>query len=255
MTTVFTRVEAGVGVITISRPEALNAIDQSTMDALLSATATFDSDPEIGAIVVTGEERAFVAGADIRQMAAKSFGQMLEDDIEAKWHRFASTRKPMIAAVNGYALGGGCEIALMCDIIIASEKARFGLPEIKLGVIPGWGGTQRLTRAVGKARAMELVLTGRVIDANEGERIGLVSRVVAHDALMVEALAMGTAIAAFSREAVLLAKQAINRAFEVGLAEGVHFERQAFYSLFATENQKEGMNAFLAKRAPSFKNR
>lgn len=254
MNAVQTSTEGGVGIITINRPKSLNAVNREVMDGLLAAAALLDQTEAIGCIIVTGAgEKAFIAGADIPEMADQSFADMFLADVQAGWERFAATRKPMIAAVNGFALGGGCEIALMCDIVLASEQARFGLPEIKLGVIPGWGGTQRLTRAVGKARAMELILTGRMIDAAEAERIGLVSRVVAHEKLLDEALAMAALIAGFGRPSVLTAKQAVNRAFETTLNEGVQYERRAFYSLFATEDQKEGMSAFMEKRPPAFR--
>jgi enoyl-CoA hydratase len=251
-----TAVDGGVGTVTINRPKSLNAINYDVMERLLSAVEAFDKDDAVGCIVVTGAgDKAFVAGADIPEMADKSFVDMYLADRQAGWQRFAATRKPMVAAVNGFALGGGCEIALMCDIVLASDKARFGLPEIKLGVIPGWGGTQRLTRAVGKAKAMELILTGRMIDALEAERIGLVSRVVPHDSLLGEAKSTAVAIAGLGKLAVLTAKEAINRSFETTLNEGVHYERRAFYSLFATEDQKEGMEAFMGKRPARFKNK
>jgi enoyl-CoA hydratase len=256
MSEVETSVDSGVGIITVNRPEALNAINHAVMEQLIGAAAAFDADDGIGCILITGAgEKAFVAGADIKEMADKSYMDMFLADIQAGWERFAATRTPMIAAVNGFALGGGCEIAMMCDFIIASEQAKFGQPEIKLGVIPGWGGTQRLTRAVGKAKAMELILTGRMMDAAEAESAGLVARVVPHEKLMAEALEAAKAIASFSRPSVLIAKEAVNRAFEATLAEGLMFERRVFYSLFATEDQKEGMQAFAEKRAAQFKNR
>jgi enoyl-CoA hydratase len=246
----------GVGIITVNRPDALNAVDQEVMDELLAAAADFDADDAIGCILITGAgDKAFIAGADIKEMSDKSYMDMFLADRQAAWERFAATRKPMVAAVNGYALGGGCEVAMMCDIIIASDKAKFGQPEIKLGVIPGWGGTQRLAYAVGKAKAMDLILTGRMMDAEEAERSGLVARVVPHDKLRTEALNAAKAIAGFGRPSVLAAKDAVNRAFEAPLAEGVRFERRLFYSLFATEDQKEGMDAFVNKREPNFKNR
>ncbi len=256
MAVVETKIEEGVGVITINRPEALNAINSDVMEGLLQAVAAFDADDAIGCIVLTGAgDKAFVAGADIKEMASKSYMEMYLDDRQSGWEVFANTRKPMVAAVNGFALGGGCEIAMMCDFIIASDKAKFGQPEIKLGVIPGWGGTQRLAKAVGKAKAMDLILTGRMMDAAEAERAGLVARTVQHEKLMDEAMAAAKAIAGFGRPSVMLAKEAVNRAFETTLAEGIHFERRAFYSLFATDDQKEGMAAFAEKRAPEFKNR
>ena len=255
MALVETKTEDGVGVITINRPDALNAVNSEVMDGLLSAAAKFDADPAIGCILITGEGKAFIAGADIKEMQEKSYMDMFMADKQAGWEAFAATRTPMIAAVNGFALGGGCEIAMMCDIIIASDKAKFGQPEIKLGVIPGWGGSQRLTKAVGKAKAMDLILTGRMMDAEEAERSGLVARVVAHDDLMKEAMEAAKAIAGFGSPSVLIAKEAVNRAFETTLNEGLRFERRVFYSLFATEDQKEGMRAFGEKRAPEFKNK
>jgi len=244
-----------VGIVTISRPQALNAVNHEVMHGLIEAVAAFDADPDIGAIVVTGEGKAFVAGADIKEMSEKSYIDMFMSDVQSGWERFASTRTPMIAAVNGFALGGGCEIAMICDIVIASEAAKFGQPEIKLGVIPGWGGTQRLTRAVGKAKAMDLILTGRMMDATEAERAGLVARVVPADRLMDEAIAAAETIASFSKPSTLIAKEAVNRAFETTLAEGIRFERRVFYSLFATDDQKEGMKAFVEKRKPDFRHR
>ena len=255
MALVETKTEDGVGVITVNRPDALNAVNSEVMDGLLSAAAKFDADPAIGCILITGEGKAFIAGADIKEMQEKSYMDMFMADKQAGWEAFAATRTPMIAAVNGFALGGGCEIAMMCDIIIASDKAKFGQPEIKLGVIPGWGGSQRLTKAVGKAKAMDLILTGRMMDAEEAERSGLVARVVAHDDLMKEAMEAAKAIAGFGSPSVLIAKEAVNRAFETTLNEGLRFERRVFYSLFATEDQKEGMRAFGEKRAPEFKNK
>jgi enoyl-CoA hydratase len=256
MSEVETSVDEGVGIITINRPGALNAINHNVMTGLIEAAAVFDADETIGCILITGAgDKAFVAGADIKEMADKSYMDMFLADIQAGWERFAATRTPMIAAVNGFALGGGCEIAMMCDIVIASDKAKFGQPEIKLGVMPGWGGTQRLTKAVGKAKAMDLILTGRMMDAAEAESAGLVARVVPHDDLMSEAFAAARAVASFGRPSVVMAKEAVNRAFETTLAEGLLFERRVFYSLFATEDQKEGMAAFSEKRKPQFKDR
>ena len=256
MGTIETRTEDGVGVVTFNRPEALNAVNHAVMDELLAAVKGFDEDPEVGCIVLTGAgEKAFVAGADIKEMSEKSYMDMYMADRQSGWETFAATRTPMIAAVNGFALGGGCEIAMMCDVIIASTNAKFGQPEIKLGVIPGWGGTQRLAHAVGKAKAMDLILTGRMMDVEEAERAGLVSRIVAPEQLMAEAMSAAKAIAAFGRPSVLLAKESVNRAFDTPLDQGVRFERKAFYSLFATEDQKEGMSAFLEKRKAAFKNR
>jgi len=256
MSEVETSVDEGVGIITINRPSALNAINHEVMRDLIEAAANFDADDKVGCILITGAgDKAFIAGADIKEMADKSYMDMFMADIQAGWERFAATRKPMVAAVNGFALGGGCEIAMMCDIVIASDKAKFGQPEIKLGVMPGWGGTQRLVKAVGKAKAMDLILTGRMMDAAEAESAGLVARVVSHDKLMGEALAAAKAVASFGRPSVLMAKEAVNRAFETTLSEGLMFERRVFYSMFATEDQKEGMDAFVNKRSPSFKNR
>jgi enoyl-CoA hydratase len=252
---ILTEKRGRVGIITINRPDALNAVNHAVMHGLIEAAEKFDSDDGIGAIVITGAGKAFVAGADIKEMADKSYLDMFMSDVQSGWERFAATRTPMIAAVNGFALGGGCEIAMMCDIIIASDAAKFGQPEIKLGVIPGWGGTQRLTNAVGKAKAMDLILTGRMMDAAEAERAGLVARVVPADKLMDEAIAAAEAIATYSKPSTIIAKEAVNRAFETSLAEGVRFERRVFYSLFATEDQTEGMKAFSEKRKAEFKHR
>ena len=245
-----------VGLITLNRPQALNALCDALIRELGAALDGFEADAAIGAVVVTGSEKAFAAGADIKEMAGKTFVECyLEDFITDGWERITTCRKPIIAAVAGFALGGGCEVAMMCDTIIAAESAKFGQPEITLAIIPGSGGTQRLTRAVGKAKAMEMVLSGRMIDAVEAERCGLVSRVVANDKLLEEALKLGDKIAAQSRPAVLAAKEAVNRAFESSLAEGVRFERRLFHALFSTEDQKEGMAAFVEKRKPQFKHR
>jgi enoyl-CoA hydratase len=245
-----------VGILTVCRPEALNAVNGDVREGLAAAGGELEADPAIGCIVLTGAgDKAFIAGADIKEMSDKSYMDMFLSDAISVLDRFAALRIPVIAAVNGFALGGGCEIAMMCDIVIASDRARFGQPEIRLGVIPGWGGTQRLVRAVGKAKAMDLILTGRMMDAAEAERCGLVARVVPHEKLMEDALATAQTIAGYSRPAVLLAKEAANRAFESSLAEGIRFERRVFYSLFATEDQKEGMAAFMAKRKPEFRNR
>ncbi len=248
------RVEAEqVGVITLHRPKALNALNAPLMDELGQALKAFDADESIGCIVITGSEKAFAAGADIAAMAKFEFSQVYKDDfITRNWEVIRSVRKPVIAAVSGFALGGGCELAMMCDIIIAADNARFGQPEIKIGIIPGAGGTQRLPRAVGKAKAMDLVLTGRMMDAQEAERAGLVSRVVAQDKLMDEVLGAALTICGYGRLSVMAAKESVNRAFESGLSDGVMFERRLFHALFATVDQKEGMDAFVNKRAANF---
>jgi enoyl-CoA hydratase len=245
-----------VGLISLNRPKALNALNDALMNELGEALAAFDADEAIGAIVITGSDKAFAAGADIAAMKDLGYRDVyMGEYITRNWERMKSVRKPVIAAVAGYALGGGCELAMMCDIIFAAEGARFGQPEIKLGIIPGAGGTQRLPRAVGKAKAMDLVLTGRMMDAAEAERAGLVSRVVPAERLMDEALAAAARIAEFSLPSVMMAKESINRAYEAPLAEGILFERRAFHALFATEDQKEGMAAFVEKRKPSFKHK
>ncbi|MBX6426295.1 MAG: enoyl-CoA hydratase [Variibacter sp.] len=244
-----------VGLIRLNRPEALNALNSALMAELNEAVTAFDSDPAIGCLVITGSDKAFAAGADIKEMAEKSYIDAYLGDFAANWDAIARARKPVIAAVAGFALGGGCEIAMMCDMIIAADNAKFGQPEIKLGVIPGIGGTQRLTRAVGKAKAMDLCLTGRMMDAAEAERSGLVARVVPLAELMTEAMKAAETIAAMSLPAVIAAKESVNRAFETTLSEGIRFERRAFHPLFATEDQKEGMAAFIEKRPPRFKNR
>ena len=249
------RTEAGkVGIVTLNRPKALNALNDALMTELGDALKVFDADPAIGCIIVTGSERAFAAGADIGAMASYSFTDVYKGDyITRNWETIRSVRKPVIAAVSGFALGGGCELAMMCDFIIAADNARFGQPEIKLGVIPGAGGTQRLPRAVGKSKAMDMALTGRMMDAAEAERSGLVSRVVPYDKLMDEALGAALVIADFSQVAVMAAKESVNRAFESGLSDGVMFERRLFHALFATADQKEGMDAFVNKRKAAFK--
>ena len=244
------------GLITLNRPKQLNALNDALMDQLGAALTAFDADEGIGCIVITGSEKAFAAGADISAMAKKTYADALaENFITRNWETIRRVRKPVIAAVSGFALGGGCELAMMCDFIIAADSAKFGQPEIKIGIIPGAGGTQRLPRAVGKAKAMDLVLTGRMMDAAEAERAGLVSRVVPAAQLMAEVLAAAEAINALSGPAVALAKACVNRAFESGLDDGVDYERRVFHSLFATADQKEGMDAFLAKRAPQFTQR
>jgi enoyl-CoA hydratase len=245
-----------VGLVTLNRPKQLNALNDALMNELGQALRAFDGDEAIGAIVITGGDKAFAAGADVGAMKDWSYMDVYKTDfITRNWEAVRSVRKPVIAAVAGFALGGGCELAMMCDIVIAAENARFGQPEIKLGIIPGAGGTQRLPRAIGKAKAMDLILTGRMMDAQEAERAGLVSRIVAPDKLLEEALAAATAIGEYSLPAVMLAKESVNRAYESALAEGVLFERRVFHSLFATEDQKEGMRGFVEKRKPHFKHR
>ncbi len=245
-----------VGIVTLHRPKQLNALNDQLMDELGAALRTFDADPAIGCMIVTGSERAFAAGADIGAMASYSFADVYRNNfIGRNWEQILAIRKPVIAAVSGFALGGGCELAMMCDFIIAAENARFGQPEIKLGIIPGAGGTQRLPRAVGKSKAMDMVLTGRMMDAHEAERSGLVSRVVPLERLMEEALAAALAVCGYSQIATAAAKEAVNQAFAGSLAEGVLFERKLFHALFATEDQKEGMDAFVAKRPANFKHR
>jgi len=244
-----------VGIIHLNRPQALNALNAKLKAELAAALDSFEADANIACIVITGSDKAFAAGADIKEMADKSFIDVYMGNFAGNWDRTAHARKPIIAAVAGYALGGGCELAMQCDLIIAADNAKFGQPEIKLGVIPGIGGTQRLTRAVGKSKAMDLILTGRMMDAAEAERSGLVARVVPAAQLMEETMKVAEAIASMSLPSVLAAKEAINRAFETSLAEGVKFERRVFHSLFATEDQKEGMAAFVEKRPPKFKNK
>lgn len=244
------------GVITLNRPKQLNALNDALMDELGAALKAYDADDGIGCVIITGSDKAFAAGADIAAMARKEFVDVLRQDfITRNWESIRSVRKPVIAAVAGFALGGGCELAMMCDLIIAAETARFGQPEIKLGIIPGAGGTQRLPRAVGKAKAMDLVLTARLMDAAEAERSGLVSRVVPADRLLQEAYEAAAAICSLSLPSLLMAKESVNRAFESTLAEGIASERRLFHSLFATEDQKEGMTAFLEKRKADFKHR
>jgi enoyl-CoA hydratase len=253
--TIIVETRGRVGVIRLNRPQALNALNVALKNELLAAAEAFDADANIGCILITGSDKAFAAGADIKEMADKSYIDIFNADYAADYERLARVRKPLIAAVAGFALGGGCELAMMCDLIIAADTARFGQPEIKLGVIPGIGGTQRLTRAVGKAKAMDLILTGRMMDAAEAERSGLVARVVPAASLQEEAMKAAETIAAMSLPSVLVAKEAVNRAFETTLAEGVRFERRVFHALFATEDQKEGMAAFVAKRPAKFRNR
>jgi enoyl-CoA hydratase len=247
--------EGRVALIRLNRPEVLNALNGALAAELAAAALELESDRDIGAMVITGSERAFAAGADIAEMAGKTAAEMIETDIFAVWDRFAATRIPKIAAVNGFALGGGCELMMMCDFAIAGEGAKFGQPEVKLGVIAGMGGTQRLTRFVGKSKSMEMHLTGRFMDAAEAERSGLVSRVVPAAKLIPEAIATARKIAEKSQLAVIAAKESVNRAYETTLAEGLLFERRNFQALFATEDQKEGMLAFLEKREPQFRDR
>ena len=244
-----------VGLIRLNRPKALNALNAATVGEICAALDAFEADDSIGAIVLTGNERAFAAGADIKEMQSLDFATLFGADRFANLDRVARTRKPLIAAVAGYALGGGCELAMMCDFIIAADTAKFGQPEITLGVMPAWGGTQRLTRSIGKAKAMDLCLTGRMMDAAEAERAGLVARIVAADKMLEEALNAAKIIAAQGRLAVMANKEAVNAAFEQPLGEALKFERRLFYGLFATKDQKEGMAAFIEKRPPKFENR
>ncbi len=253
--TIIKEVKGRVALLTLNRPEALNALNSQIISELNHALDEIERNPDIGCVVLTGSSKAFAAGADIKEMAQLEFPQIYLDDLFSESDRIAARRKPIVAAVAGFALGGGCELALMCDFILAADNARFGQPEIKLGVLPGMGGTQRLTRAVGKAKAMEMCLTGRMIDAVEAERAGLVSRIVPLDQLLDEALKVATAIAGKSLPAVMMVKESVNRAFEVSLSEGVRFERRMFHSAFASEDQKEGMAAFIEKREPVFRHR
>lgn len=244
-----------IALVTINRPESLNALNQEVMDEVADVFGRIDRNKDIAVTVLTGEGRAFAAGADIKEMQPQSFSDMYVEDFFGLWDRFAACRKPVIAAVNGFALGGGCELAMMCDMIIASEKAKFGQPEIKLGVTPGMGGSIRLTKAVGKAKAMDMVLTGRMIDGTEADKIGLVSRVVPHEQLMETAMAAAKEIAGYSIPSLMAAKEMVGRALELPTTEGVKFERRLFQGLFGTEDQKEGMSAFIDKRAPDFKDK
>jgi len=250
------RAEGAVGIITLNRPQALNALNGALMDELTAAVDAFEKDDGIRCMIVTGSEKAFAAGADIKEMQAKTFAEVYSEDfITSNWERVSRARKPVIAAVAGFALGGGCELAMMCDFILAADNAKFGQPEINLGIIPGAGGSQRLARAVGKAKAMEMCLTGRMIDAEEAERAGLVARVVPLADLMTEAMKSANKIAGASLPSLMMAKEAVNRAFETTLSEGIRFERRLFHALFATDDQKEGMAAFSEKRKPSFTNK
>ena len=249
-------VEGQVGIITLNRPEALNALNRQLTAELSEAVAAFDADPAIGAIVVTGSDRAFAAGADIKEIKDKTFAEVYEEQlITSTWEGLARVRKPTIAAVSGHAIGGGCEIAMMCDMIIASETARFALPETSIGIIPGAGGTQRLTRIVGKAVAMDMILSGRALSAVEAQSMGLVSRVVPAGTQVQEAVKLATKVAAYSRPVVQLAKEAVNKAYETHLQEGIYVERRLLYSTFALDDRREGMNAFAEKRPPQFRNR
>ncbi|MBO6900604.1 MAG: enoyl-CoA hydratase [Rhizobiaceae bacterium] len=253
--TILTETRGKVGLITLNRPKALNALNTTVMAEVIEVAERFDKDAKVGAIVITGSEKAFAAGADIKQMQSKSYMDTFSEDFFADWDALTRVRKPLIAAVAGYALGGGCELAMMCDFIIAADNAKFGQPEITLGVIPGMGGSQRLTRFVGKSKAMDMCLTGRMMDAEEAERSGLVSRIVPVNDLLEETLKVAGKIADLSLPSVILAKESVNRSYETTLAEGLRFERRVFHSLFATEDQKEGMAAFVEKRSPSFQNR
>ncbi len=253
--TIIAETRGKVGLVTLNRPQALNALNNQLIAELGAALDKFEADDAVGVIVITGSEKAFAAGADIKEMQSKSYMDVYREDFIGSWDRVARCRKPVIAAVAGFALGGGCELAMMCDIIIAADTAEFGQPEIGLGIMPGAGGTQRLTRAVGKSKAMELCLTGRRMKAEEAERSGLVSRVVPASELMTEALKMAERIASHSLPIVMMTKESVNRAFETTLGEGLKFERRLFHSMFSTEDQKEGMAAFIEKRKPAFKNR
>lgn len=254
-TTILKEIQGRVALITLNRPEALNALNSALISELNHALDELEGNRDIGCIVLTGSAKAFAAGADIKEMAELKYPQIYLDDLFSDSDRVANRRKPIIAAVAGFALGGGCELALMCDFILAADNARFGQPEIKLGVLPGMGGTQRLTRAVGKAKAMEMCLTGRLIDAVEAERAGLVARIVPQAQLLEEALKVAQTIAAKSLPVAMMVKESVNRAFEVSLAEGIRFERRVFHAAFASEDQKEGMAAFIEKREPTFKHR
>jgi len=254
--TILSETRGPVALITLNRPKALNALSAQLVRELSDALDGYEADDAIGAIVLTGSERAFAAGADIKEMQSKTFTEAyLQDFVTKDWERVTRCRKPVIAAVAGFALGGGCELAMMCDFILAAETAKFGQPEITIGTMPGAGGTQRLTRAIGKAKAMEMCLTGRMMDAAEAERLGLVSRIVPAAELVEEAIKTAEKIAGMSRPAAMMVKESVNRAFETTLAEGIRFERRLFHATFATADQKEGMAAFVEKRPPSFKNR
>jgi enoyl-CoA hydratase len=251
--TILLETHGRVGLITLNRPQALNALNAQLVSEVNQALDALEADANIGCIVLTGSKKAFAAGADIKEMAELTYPQIYMDDLFSDSDRVANRRKPIIAAVNGFALGGGCELALMCDFILAGDNAKFGQPEINLGVLPGMGGTQRLTRAVGKAKAMEMCLSGRLIDAVEAERCGIVARIVPSDELLDEALKVAAVIASKSLPIAMMVKESVNRAFEVNLTEGVRFERRVFHAAFATQDQKEGMAAFIAKREAEFK--
>ncbi|WP_144223295.1 enoyl-CoA hydratase [Mesorhizobium amorphae] len=253
--TIIAETRGKVGLITLNRPKALNALNSQVLSDILEAVKAFEADANVGAMVITGSERAFAAGADIKEMQTKTYVEAFMQDFFVGWEELTRARKPVIAAVAGYALGGGCELAMMCDFIIAADNAKFGQPEITLGVMPGMGGSQRLTRFVGKSKAMDMVLTGRMMDAAEAERCGLVSRIVPAAELLDEALKAATKIADFSLPAVMMAKEAVNRSYETTLAEGLRFERRVFHSMFALDDQKEGMAAFAEKRKANFSNR
>ena len=253
--TILVETRGKVGLITLNRPKALNALNTQVLAETVTALQAFDADPGVGAIVITGSERAFAAGADIKEMQSKTYVEALLEDFFAGWDAMVAVRKPIVAAVAGFALGGGCELAMMCDFIIAADTAKFGQPEITLGIMPGMGGSQRLTRFVGKSKAMDMVLTGRMMDAAEAERCGLVSRVVPAHALIDEAMKAAGKIANFSLPSVVMAKEVVNRSYETTLAEGLRFERRLFHSMFAFDDQKEGMTAFVEKRTPDFRNR
>jgi enoyl-CoA hydratase len=253
--TILVETRGRVGLVTLNRPQALNALNSTLVGEINAALDGFEADPSVGCVVITGSDKAFAAGADIKEMAGLAYPQTYLDDFITAWDRVANRRKPIVAAVAGFALGGGCELAMMCDIILAADTAKFGQPEIKLGVMPGAGGTQRLTRIVGKAKAMEMCLTGRMMDAAEAERSGLVSRVVPASDLLDEALKTAGTIAAMSLPIAMMTKESVNRAYETTLAEGIRFERRVFHAMFATADQKEGMGAFVDKRKPDFQNR
>lgn len=253
--TIVVETRGKVGLIKLNRPKALNALNSQVLVEFMEAARGFDADAKIGCLVVTGSEKAFAAGADIKEMQDKTYPEMYGSDFFSGWEQFNHIRKPVIAAVAGYALGGGCELAMMCDFIIAGDNAKFGQPEITLGVMPGMGGSQRLTRFVGKSKAMEMCLTGRMMDAEEAERSGLVSRIVPADRVVEDAVKTASRIAELSMPAVMMTKEAVNRSYETTLVEGLRFERRVFHSMFAFEDQKEGMAAFAEKRTPNFRNR